>query len=283
MNDSLITVITVNFNASDFILNMLYCLKKLTKNKYKVIIRDNNSKKKDYLKLKKFVKYFSNVYLYRVEDFDLAGSIAHGTALNDLIPKIDTKYGVIIDPDCTFLHKNWDEILINQINEEYPIIGTQAPGYKYQDFPYVFALFFITDIMKKLKIDFKPENVKKGQDTGFLIREKFLANGYKGKLLINRYTKNFKSIYFKNVLCQEFYLKGNNNIIASHFWKGSTLGDWKYRQNLIKWISSVPVIGPYLLMFIFRPELLLEIGKFRGRVEKYRWIKICRDIVKNNV
>jgi len=137
--------------------------------------------------------------------------------------------------------------------------------------------------MKKLKIDFKPKDIfNKDQDTGFLIREKFIANGYKGKMLINKYTKNFKYTYFKNILCQEFYLKGNNSIIASHFWKGSTLGDWKYRQNLIKWIGSVPVIGPYLLIFIFRPELLLKIGKFRGRVEKYKWIKICRKIINKN-
>jgi len=49
----LITIRIVNFNSYDFILNTLNCLKKITNNKYKVIIRENNSKIEDYLNLEK--------------------------------------------------------------------------------------------------------------------------------------------------------------------------------------------------------------------------------------
>ncbi len=50
--DYLITICIVNYNSSEFVLNTLYCLEKITKNNYKVIIRDNNSKLKDYLNFK---------------------------------------------------------------------------------------------------------------------------------------------------------------------------------------------------------------------------------------
>ena len=51
MNE-LLTICITNYNSSEFVLNTLYCLKKLTKNDYKVIIRDNNSKIRDFLNLK---------------------------------------------------------------------------------------------------------------------------------------------------------------------------------------------------------------------------------------
>lgn len=284
MNEFLITILMVNYNCADFTLNNLYCLKKLTKNKFKVIIRDNYSKIGDYLKLKKYIVNYPNIELYRVENFNYKGSTAHGIAINELMERIDTKYGVICDPDCTFLIKHWDEILINQINEKYPIIGTQASigGNKPIDFPHLYAIFFYTEILKKLKINFKPKDVfKKGQDTGFEIRDKFLSLGYKGKILKNKYTLTYKSGPFCNLLCQEFYLDGYNEIIASHFFKGSTIGDWKYYQKMRKYILKIPLFGNYLFTYVFKPEVLSFIAKFRGRSEKNKWIKICRKIVNS--
>lgn len=286
MNDFLITVCISNHNTSDFTLNTLYCLKKLTKNKYKVIIRDNDSNLKDYLKLKKYVKYYPNIKLYRVENLNYPyrlASLAHGTALNDLIFQIDTKYGAVLDSDCTFLYKNWDEVLINEINEDYPIIGTQAPAFKYQDFPFVFGFFFITNILKSLNIDFRPKDIFiKGQDTGFEMREKYINSGYKGKLLINKYTKEYKSGPFNKVLCQEFYLTSYKEIFASHFWRGVQTGDWKYYTPWRVWIEYLPFIGKYLLRFFLKPEYLSRIAKIKGRIEKNEWIKICRKIANTN-
>ena len=105
MSTPLITVCIVNYNSADFILNTLNCLEKITKNSYKVIIRDNNSKLKDYNKLKKNSQKYPYVDIYRIENFNYTGSIAHGIAINDLIHKINTKYGVILDADFTFLYK----------------------------------------------------------------------------------------------------------------------------------------------------------------------------------
>ncbi len=63
----LIAICISFYNDDNFILNTLYCLQKITKNKYKVIIRDNSSKLKNYVKLKKEIEKYPNVELYRVE------------------------------------------------------------------------------------------------------------------------------------------------------------------------------------------------------------------------
>ena len=233
MNE-LLTICITNYNSSEFVLNTLYCLKKLTKNDYKVIIRDNNSKIRDFLNLKKKIHLYSNINLYRVNNFNFKGSMAHGLALNDLTSKIDTRYGVILDADCTFLHKDWDDILIKEINDEYPIIGTQAPkhpnGIKPQDFPYMFGLLFDNNIMKKLNVDFRAEDAR-FKDTAYKLKETYIQNGFKGKLIYFKSTRNFKSGPFRKLICGEFYLNGYKQIFACHFGRGSSLGIWKYYRG----------------------------------------------------
>ena len=244
----LLTICSINFNSSDFLINTLYCLEKITKNTYKVIIRDNNSNIKDFSNLERKIHKYLNVELYRVENFNYTGSLAHGIAINDLVNKIDTKYGVILDADCTFLYKDWDEILINKINGEYPIIGTQPPiggtSKKPGDFPLMFAILFDTKILKELKIDFRPN---KQVDTGYQLRNKFLENGYKGKLLLFKNTREYKLGPFRNILCSEYYLNGYDGIFASHFGRGSSLGMAKYLKGWKKRIYNFPIFGSYLL------------------------------------
>lgn len=270
---NLITVCIVNYNSSAFIINTLYCLKKLTKCEYKVIIRDNNSKIKDFLNLKKNIRKISNVQLYRVENFDYKGSLAHGTALNDLIDKIDTKYGVILDADCTFLYKNWDEILINELDNDHPIIGTQAlKGFnhkKFRDFPFMYAILFDVNIFKRLDINFKPIDIKKGKDTGYQMREKYLSNGFKGKILLFKNTREYKSGPFHKYICGEYYLEGYEKIFACHFGRGSTLGRMKYLKGKMRKYYLIPFTGIHLL-------------KIKGKIEKRGWIKTCRKIVNKN-
>ncbi|MFX0186841.1 MAG: glycosyltransferase [Candidatus Hodarchaeota archaeon] len=281
--EPVLTICISTHNDSDFVLNTLLCLEKITKNNFKVIIRDNDSDLGHAEYLRKNTKKYKNVYLYRVENLNLNGSMAHGTSLNDLYNKINTRYGAIIDADFTFLHKNWDEILINELDEKCPIIGTQGPSFKYQDFPYVFALFFYTDIFKKLNIDLRPGDVFNDatQDTGFRVRENYLARGYKGKLLVNKYTGDYKSGPFRNINCQEFYLKGYDNIFASHFWRGSSYGAWKYFVKYRKMINRAPIIGKSLLKLTLLNKALYKIARFKGKFDKKKWLKICRKIVND--
>ncbi|MFX0135449.1 MAG: glycosyltransferase [Candidatus Hodarchaeota archaeon] len=276
--EDLLTICAVNYNSSEFILNTLYCLEKTTKNKYKVIIRDNNSRREDFLNLEKGIQIYPNVDLYRVENFHYEGSLAHGIAMNDLILKIDTKYGVILDADCTFLYNNWDEILINEINSEYPIIGTQAPvGYgskKEFDFPLMYAILFDTKILKSLNIDFEPENPALALDTGHQLRKKYLKEGYKGKLLYYKNTRDYKLGPFKKLICAEYYFNGIKEIFACHFGRGSTLGASKYLKKKNKESGVTRSKIKYIIPYLGSKLLILK-----GKKEKKKWIKICKEIV----
>ncbi|MFX0132291.1 MAG: glycosyltransferase family 2 protein [Candidatus Hodarchaeota archaeon] len=288
-----ITICMVHHNDSDFLINTLYCLKKITKNNYKVIIRDNNSTIEEYLKLKKKINEYPNVKLYRVNNFNYTTSMAHGIALNELVTRIDTKFGVIMDPDFTFLHKHWDEILISKLNEKCPIIGTQAPlrpGPLQQprDFPIVHGILFDNEIIKKFKIDFRPDfNANEEvtiNDTGYQLREKLHKNGFYGKILDFRNRFYYKLRYFKNIDCSEFYLKGYRHIFGSHLICGGLYGNYEYIHykymkyswriifsNIKEWrtvLYVTPIVGKYFI-------------KFQAKRDKKKWLKICRNIVDN--
>lgn len=263
--DYLISVIMVNYNSSEFIELALYSLEKLTKNKYKVFMCDNGSDSKDQKNLQRIVSKYPNVDLFFRQQSQF-GSMGHGEALNILIEKVDTRYTVILDADATFLIKNWDEILLSELNTDTKIIGTQpVPGSKKpSDFPLMFALLFETKVFKKLNIDMRPKEIAIGQDTGWEMREKFLKANFKSKLLYFRNTRTFKDGPFRDVLCAEFYHQNFGQIFASHFGRGSTLGVNKFREE------------NKLLKLLGIEELFKRI---RGYWEKRIWLAICRDII----
>jgi len=266
MIEEMITVVVVNYNSSDFIEVSLYALSRLTENGYKVIICDNGSSYLDKSKLKRIVSKYENVELiFRKQSS--RGSMGHGEALNILIDKIDTPYGVILDADATFLKNGWDEILINQLDDKVKIIGAPPPKnpIKPTDFPLTYAVLFDAKIFKSLKIDMRPKNPKIGLDTGWEIREKFLKNGYQGKVLEVKSTREYKEGPFRNVICAEYYLEGFDDIFACHFGRGSSLGAAKYRE----WnrLLSLPVVK-----YIAK--------KVKGYKEKKQWLSICRAIIK---
>ena len=150
-----------------------------------VYIIDNNSAVQDYESLKEIIAEYDNVEIWRNET-KLEGSIAHGTALNELVKKVKTPYTSILDADATWLKKGWDKILISQMDDKLKIIGSEAPyypPYKPKDFPLMFAILYETETFNKLNIDFRPLDIAKGIDTGWELREKYLAANYAGKNL----------------------------------------------------------------------------------------------------
>lgn len=267
---NLITILIVNYNSADFIELSLFALEKLTKNNYKVCIVDNNSKLDDYEKLKKITLKYKNVSLERSET-ELKGSMAHGTALNHLVKKVDTPYFSILDADATWLIKNWDEILIKLMTDKVKVIGTQAPGDKPKDFPLMFAILFESKIFNKLNIDFRPQDLDKLQDTGWELREKYLLAGYEGKTIEYFSTRVFKEGPFNSLIgIAEFYLNGYKNIFASHFGRGSTLGSNKYSRGFKRYFYKIPILGNFFI-------------KRKGINEKQEWINICKNIVKKQI
>jgi len=261
-----LTILIVNYNSADFIANSLFCLQKLTFNPFKVFVIDNNSHPSDLKKLKSLQAQYNNLEIIENKT-DLTGSLAHGTALNQLVKKVGTPYFSILDADATWLKKNWDEILINQIDSQIKIIGTQADGSsKPQDFPLMYAALFETNSYNKLNIDLRPQGPN--QDTGFDMRDKYLSSGFKGKVLTMKNTRLFKQGPFRNLIGVGEYYDQNNNLFASHFGRGSSLGSAKYRKTWQKYIYKLPLLGPYFL-------------KRKGQKEKKKWIYICHQIVNN--
>lgn len=266
MAEPLITVLTVNYNTSDFIELMLYSLSKLTATPYKVIICDNGSKNKDISKLKISAQKNNNVeLLFRQQT--KPGSIAHAEALDLLIEKVDTKYTVIMDSDCVFLLKSWDEKLIEKIDDKVKVIGTTCPEDRCGQrigagaFPLPFAVLFETDVYKKLGIGCVSGDVKKGEDTCWQWKAKFTAGGYEGQTFITRNTRDFKKGPFRELTGIEEYYLDEDILIASHFGRGSSNGAAKY----FKWFN-IPVISAY-------------IRRYYGRIEKKRWISKCCEII----
>jgi hypothetical protein len=268
-SEPLVSVLITNYNTYDFVKLSLFALKSLTHNSYKVLINDNGSRKKDISMLQKITQEEKNVFVnFRKSKYEFKDqSFAHAEALDILINMVDTKYTVILDSDCILLMKNWDQYLINQINDKVKIIGAPLPpgrsGLKPYDFPFQFAVLFETETYKKLKISCMPCDISKGKDTCWEWKPKFTNNGYEAGIFIVKNTRDFKDGPFGNVLCEEYYVD-DNRLIASHFGRGSSGGTVKLYG---KWYFN-----------------LLIVSKFIKRVIAYKqkndWINKCYKIIR---
>lgn len=268
------TVLIVNFNSSIFIKLTLYALEKLSRYPYKVHILDNGSEIQDYAKLQKICGKAENVFVERHET-ELRSGMAHGTGLNYLVQSVDTPYFSILDADATWLKKDWDEILINQLNaNKVKVIGTQASvgTKKFQDFPLMYSIFFETQAFRQLDVDFRPKDIAAAQDTGHELREKYLQAGLQGKIIEMKNTRTYQEGPFRNCICGEYYLDGDySQIFACHFGRGSC--------------------AKFLSMKRYNPDLwyykLRGLARFTRRharfIETHKWIAICRRIIKSQL
>lgn len=273
MQKTLVTICMAHRNAADFVALMIYAFDKLSMYSYKVIIRDNSSSDKEYKKLQKLVKEYSHIDIHLYEHAtELRGSSAHGEALNELVGRIDTEYGVIMDTDVTFLKKGWDQILINKLSPEIPIYGTQpdSNGPKPKDFPLMFGVLFKTDILKSLNIDWRTKDMNKLQDVGWELREKYFGAGLKGGLLYDFNTRTFKKGPFADLVCSEYYLDsvGESQIFASHFGRGSNPN----YKNLVR-IKSNNIFIKLLNRILLLPNYI------RWVIDKKKWLQISKKII----
>jgi glycosyltransferase involved in cell wall biosynthesis len=263
---ALITVVTVNYNTSDFVEVSLQALARLTRNSYQVIICDNGSSWLDKRKLRQLASSYKNVsLLFRKQT--AYGSMGHGEALNILVDQIDAQYGVIIDADATFLKRDWDEILINQLDDRVKIIGATIPPntIRPSDFPLIYAVLFDTQVFKSLKIDMRPRDPQIGQDVGWEMRDKFLEAGYGAKVLEAKNTRVYKEGPFGSLLCEEHYLEGYDDIFVSHFGRGAGGGVPKYKE---------------LSKLLRLPGINKVAARVKGNQEKRRWLHICCEIIE---
>ena len=85
-------------------------------------------------------------------------SMNHGTAMNLALEYIESDYVIFIDADMAILYKNWDQIIINELNEYDCFGGAFGNGLrKYRNFPSVYLFAFRSSILNKVELDFLPK------------------------------------------------------------------------------------------------------------------------------
>lgn len=276
MQNKNLTILITNYNTTAFVELLLHALKKLTKNEYNVLINDNGSSLTDTAKLLKLARKYNNVFLHFRDSKGERTSLAHGRALDSLMPLYSSKYTAVFDSDAVVLQKNWDEKLIQLFNDKVKIAGTPLAGAgnnpaknnpKTFDFPFQFVLLFETEIFKQLNISWQPKIIQEqGFDTSWQLKPKYLSAGFEGKILIEKNTRLYNEGPFCGFLgVIDYYLNEGEAIFASHFGRGTTLGSAKYRKGT-NFLYRIPKIGR-----LFRMA--------RGKRDKKKWISICRQII----
>jgi glycosyltransferase involved in cell wall biosynthesis len=257
------TVIVVNYNSSRFVSLILECVARLSECTGEIIITDNGSHPSDVARLMRMCSLYDNTLVLPRKQ-TMTPSLAHGGALDAMLPYVRTPYVTVMDADACFLQYGWDKIMIDELNGDCHAVGTphafSAP-YRYIDFPLMYATMYKTDTLRELNCKFVPIEGKEtvGYDTGWEIRHKFREARLTAKVFSPRSTRDWKGGAFNRVVCTEYW--HNDALIASHFGRGSTVGAAKYFKVL-----SVPVVAPALRRFV-------------GLRERQLWIQTARELI----
>jgi hypothetical protein len=192
-------------------------------------------------------------------------SLAHGGALDAMLPYVRTPYVTVMDADACFLQYGWDKIMIDELKGDCHAVGTPhafATKYRYVDFPLMYATMYKTETLRNLHCRFVPVAGKEtvGFDTGWEIRHKFTEAGLTAKVFSARSTRDWKGGPFCNVVCDEFW--HNDQLIASHYGRGSSIGAAKYFKN-----CSIPLIASAL-------------RRVAGLRERSEWLVTARKLIK---
>jgi len=235
-----LTICSVNYNSSSLLIHLIKILKSLTLNNWEMIIIENSKSRYEQRKLLNFTDKYSNIRVF-FNYSESKGSIAHAEGLDKAVYFVKTPYFAILDPDCAPLVVGWDKILIEKIDSIVKICGTplalNTPSielgilHKELDFPLAFLMMVETKTFNKLDLSFSPGN-ERTQDVGWMLRETYHKNGFKGFTLVGKNTRTYKDGYFRSVICDEYYLENNClNLFCSHLGRGSAPSSGKYIKN----------------------------------------------------
>ena len=87
-------------------------------------------------------------------------SLNHGEAINKSLEYIDTEYVVLIDVDMAIVYKNWDDVIVKELNKNDCFGVSYSHSKKYKNFPTVYLFAFRSNILDKAPLDFRPQVVK---------------------------------------------------------------------------------------------------------------------------
>ncbi len=155
--DKNLTVITVNWYSMEFLEPLFLNLNKKAKwprnIKYLVIDNTNGEDKQ----LSSLEQKNLNLTICPNDPKGEKGSFAHAFGLNIAMDKLETEYGLIVDPDIHIFKTNWDSLCIDIIeNEGCSAVGATYPQWqlgKYHNFPNPVFCFFKTDDYKTINAD----------------------------------------------------------------------------------------------------------------------------------
>ena len=105
----MISIITVNWNAYDFLYLLMESLEIHSTTSYQLIIVDNSIKKRPIPK--------KNV-IHRL----MTSNIGHGEGLNEGARFVKTPYTMFLDVDCHVLETNWEKPFLD-LMENYDVVG----------------------------------------------------------------------------------------------------------------------------------------------------------------
>lgn len=100
-------------------------------------------------------------------------SMNHANALNLAQNYVENDYVLFIDADMAILYKEWDNIIIKELDDYDCFGGSYGHGSKYTDFPTVYLFAFRASILNKIALDFSPKLTKgKESPCRYVIRNK---------------------------------------------------------------------------------------------------------------
>lgn len=85
-------------------------------------------------------------------------SLSHGVALNEALNHVESDYVVFVDADMAIVHKNWDDIIVNELNNVDFFGVSYNDKIKYPNFPTVYLFAFKGSILanSNISLDFRP-------------------------------------------------------------------------------------------------------------------------------
>jgi len=147
-------------NSGEYIKFLLTTIRQTISQKtdYEIILGIND----DSVDINNIVSEFSNENFKIIMCVDNnAYSFGHASCVQSIFENMSEEYGMLIDCDVAILKKNWDQILIAQLDKNNVIIGSEYDGNKYMKFPNIVFCMFKTRILSNLNISFMPAGKNK--------------------------------------------------------------------------------------------------------------------------
>src|ERR1051326_3391797 len=112
----MISVLTVNYNAPEFIEILLTSIRNTCDHLPPVIIVDNSQ----------FISKISSYWYNNLRIFNQKRNIGHGEGINVGLKEAKTEYVLILDSDRHFVESHWSELLLHEIEDVIVAKGSDA-------------------------------------------------------------------------------------------------------------------------------------------------------------